>query len=164
MKQAAAETQTEKNTEAQNETENEEVLVIDAADPLPKSELSVGIDEAKAAMDPEPVAQTEAMISGSPRLEIPQYNTTEHNVVDFTKFENMAKTEPEEAIILTEQEYQTEVLQGGYTLEEQSNIKDKSHSQPIDVMAAEDFSKGLKMPQRRSELPKGERTKRVTQI
>ena len=85
----------------------------------------------------------------------------EHKVVYFPQTEAVAKQEPEEAIILNDQQYQAATLQGGYTLDDQIFVSDQSSSQPIDVVSADDFAEGLNMPKSAIKITRG-RTHRAS--
>ncbi len=116
-------------------------------------EPSTGIAVAEVTT-PESVikesALTEKVTNQPAKSSIPQ-NKMEHEVIDFSKLDNVAKVEPEEAIIFRDQQYQTKILKGGFTMGEQPSVR----NQPFDVMAAEDFAEGLKMPRSAIRITKG---------
>ena len=131
-------------------------------EPLPESiqEPSAEIAVAEVTIPQQVItepSQTENLTIRSATSEMPQNKISEHEVLDFTKFDRVTKTEPEAAIILSEQEYQTQVLKGGYTLEDRAIVS----TQPIDVVAAEDFAEGLTMPRSAIRITKG-RSHRVS--
>ena len=119
-------------------------------EPLPKPSAEIAEVTTPQPAITEP-AQTESVTTQSTTSEMTQNKIAEHDVVDFTKFDRVTKAEPEAAIILSEQEYQTQVLKGGYTLEDRAIVS----NQPIDVVAAEDFAEGLTMPRSAIRITKG---------
>lgn len=103
----------------------------------------------------EPVKSETLASNTSAQSNTFQPKVEENQVVNFSQLEKAAETgteaKTEEAVILNDQQYQAEVLKGGYALEDRTVMSD----QPIDVMSAEDFSEGLTVPKSAIKITKG---------